>query len=197
MPTPDAITASQLSRLIGTPDCPLIVDVRTEEDVAADPRFLPTSIHRDYRTVASWSGEYAGRSVAVTCLRGGKLAQKGASVNSRKSKQAHTCSTARYRRIWLIAARMGERPLTRPRAGVQPVRRGQVLMPRSGPGRIRAPVGPSHRAGAISWASAAARDRPGRVLAHKCQCCRGRNPRAAGAAAPARRHGRAAPGATT
>jgi len=79
MSTPDAITASQLSRLIGTPDCPLIIDVRTEEDVAADPRFLPTSIHRDYRTVASWSGEYAGRSVAVTCLRGGKLAQGTAS----------------------------------------------------------------------------------------------------------------------
>jgi rhodanese-related sulfurtransferase len=75
MPVPDAITASQLSRLIGTQDCPSIVDVRTDEDVAADPRFLPTSVHRDYRTVASWAGEYAGRSVVVTCLRGGKLAQ--------------------------------------------------------------------------------------------------------------------------
>ncbi|MBV9530850.1 MAG: chromate resistance protein [Bradyrhizobium sp.] len=75
MPTPDAITASQLSRLVGTPDAPLIIDVRTDEDVAADPRFLPASVHRDYRTVASWAGEYVGRSVAVTCLRGGKLAQ--------------------------------------------------------------------------------------------------------------------------
>jgi rhodanese-related sulfurtransferase len=75
MPVPDAITASQLSRLIGTPDSPLIIDVRTDEDVAADPRFLPTAVHRDYRTVASWAGEYAGRSVVVTCLRGGKLAQ--------------------------------------------------------------------------------------------------------------------------
>ena len=75
MSTPDAIIASQLSRLIGTPDAPLIIDVRTAEDVAADPRFLPTSVHRDYRTVASWAGDYAGRSVAVTCLRGGKLAQ--------------------------------------------------------------------------------------------------------------------------
>jgi rhodanese-related sulfurtransferase len=75
MPVPDAITISQLSRLIGTPDCPSIIDVRTDEDIAADPRFLPTSIHRDYRTVASWAGDYAGRSVVVTCLRGGKLAQ--------------------------------------------------------------------------------------------------------------------------
>src|SRR6185437_15787106 len=75
MPVPDAITASQLSRLIGTPDCPLIVDVRTDEDVAADPRFLPTSVRLHYRTVASWAGDYAGRSVVVTCLRGGQLAQ--------------------------------------------------------------------------------------------------------------------------
>jgi rhodanese-related sulfurtransferase len=75
MPVPDAITASQLSRLIGTPDAPIVIDVRTEDDVAADPRFLATSIHRDYRTVASWAADYAGRSVVVTCLRGGKLAQ--------------------------------------------------------------------------------------------------------------------------
>jgi rhodanese-related sulfurtransferase len=78
MPVPDAITISQLSRLIGTPDCPSIIDVRTDDDVAADPRFLPTSIHRDYRTVASWAGDYVGRSVVVTCLRGGKLAQGAA-----------------------------------------------------------------------------------------------------------------------
>src|SRR5215467_13669338 len=75
MATPDAITASQLSRLIGTPDCPPIIDVRTDEDVAADPRFLPGSVRRDYRTISSWAGDYAGRSVVVTCLRGGKPAQ--------------------------------------------------------------------------------------------------------------------------
>jgi rhodanese-related sulfurtransferase len=75
MPTPDAITASQLSRLIGTHDAPLVIDVRTEDDVAADPRLLPTATRRDHRTIASWAGDYAGRSVAVTCLRGGKLAQ--------------------------------------------------------------------------------------------------------------------------
>ena len=38
MPTPDAITVSQLGRLIGTPDAPLLLDVRTDEDHAADPR---------------------------------------------------------------------------------------------------------------------------------------------------------------
>lgn len=75
MPVPDAITISQLSRLVGTPDCPLVVDVQTDEDVAADPRFLPTSVRRDHRTVASWADEYAGRSVVVADRRGGELAQ--------------------------------------------------------------------------------------------------------------------------
>ena len=90
MPMPDAITNSQLSRLIGTPDAPLVIDVRTDEDVAADPRFLPTSIHRDYRTIASWAGEYAGRTVAVTCLRGGKLAQGTASWLRQAGARAET-----------------------------------------------------------------------------------------------------------
>ena len=75
MTTPDAITPTQLNRLIGTPDAPLILDVRTDEDHAADPRTLPASIRRDHQTVASWAGEYIDRSVAVVCTRGLKLSQ--------------------------------------------------------------------------------------------------------------------------
>ena len=75
MPMPDAITATQLSRLIGTADAPLVIDVRTSEDQTADPSTLPASIRRDYRTVATWAKAYAGRSVAVVCARGAKLSQ--------------------------------------------------------------------------------------------------------------------------
>ena len=75
MATPDTITTAQLSRLIGTPDAPLIIDVRIDSDYALDPRTLPGSIRRDFRTVASWAHEYAGRSVAVVCQRGLKLSQ--------------------------------------------------------------------------------------------------------------------------
>jgi hypothetical protein len=67
VPTPDAITTAQLSRLIGTADAPLVIDVRTDEDHAANPSALPASIRRDYRTVATWANAYAGRSVAVVC----------------------------------------------------------------------------------------------------------------------------------
>ncbi|MSP00166.1 MAG: sulfurtransferase [Acetobacteraceae bacterium] len=75
MATPDTITVPQLSRLIGTPDAPLILDVRTDEDFAADPRMIPGSKRRDHRTVAAWGGAYAGRQVAVSCQRGLKLSQ--------------------------------------------------------------------------------------------------------------------------
>ncbi|WP_159347898.1 chromate resistance protein ChrB domain-containing protein [Roseomonas harenae] len=75
MPAPDTITVAQLSRLIGLPDAPLLIDVRTEEDHAADPRLLPASIRRDHRGVDGWSAGLAGRSAVVLCQRGLKLSQ--------------------------------------------------------------------------------------------------------------------------
>ena len=41
MPAPDAITCDKLAKLIGTPRCPLLVDVRAEPVRAADPRLVP------------------------------------------------------------------------------------------------------------------------------------------------------------
>ena len=75
MPAPDSITVSQLARLVGLPDAPAILDVRTEEDFAADPRSLPSAVRRDWQTASSWAAGYAGRPVAVVCHRGLKLSQ--------------------------------------------------------------------------------------------------------------------------
>jgi rhodanese-related sulfurtransferase len=75
MPTPDAITPAQLSRLIGTGDAPLVIDVRTDQDRAADRSALPASLRRDHLTVATWAKAYAGRSVAVVCAHGANLSQ--------------------------------------------------------------------------------------------------------------------------
>ena len=75
MATPDTINVSQLARLVGTPEAPVIVDVRIDTDHASDPRVLPASIRRDYRTASSWADEYAGQFVVVVCQRGKKLAQ--------------------------------------------------------------------------------------------------------------------------
>jgi rhodanese-related sulfurtransferase len=75
MPSPDTITVSQLARLIGAPDAPVLLDVRVAEDVAADPRRLPASLARDYRDVAGWAPALAGRHVVTICQRGQKLSQ--------------------------------------------------------------------------------------------------------------------------
>jgi rhodanese-related sulfurtransferase len=69
------ITVSQLSRRIGLPGSPCIIDVRTEEDFAADPRLLPGSRRRDFRTVSQWADQYQGQDVIVTCQKGLKLSQ--------------------------------------------------------------------------------------------------------------------------
>jgi rhodanese-related sulfurtransferase len=78
MATPDTINVAQLARLIGTPDTPVIVDVRIDTDHASDSRMLPASIRRDYHAVSSWADEYAGQFVVVICQRGQKLSQGAA-----------------------------------------------------------------------------------------------------------------------
>ncbi|RVA32527.1 sulfurtransferase, partial [Mesorhizobium sp. M7A.F.Ca.US.001.01.1.1] len=75
MPSTTAITVPQLSRLIALPGAPVIVDVRIDEDFDADPRLLPASCRRDFKTVSSWAATFAGKPVAVVCQRGQKLSQ--------------------------------------------------------------------------------------------------------------------------
>ena len=75
MPSPTEITVQQLSRRIGLPDAPAIVDVRIDEEFADDPRLVPASRRRDFRAVADWAPEYVGRPVVVSCHRGKKLSQ--------------------------------------------------------------------------------------------------------------------------
>ncbi|WP_224002413.1 sulfurtransferase/chromate resistance protein [Aureimonas sp. SA4125] len=67
------ISCDKLLRLVGTPKAPLVVDVRTEEDFAADPRFVPGAVRRDYATVASWGADLQTRPVVVVCQAGAKL----------------------------------------------------------------------------------------------------------------------------
>ncbi|MET4698110.1 rhodanese-related sulfurtransferase [Constrictibacter sp. MBR-5] len=90
MAAPDVITPAQLSRLVGTPEAPVIIDVRTKEDHAADPRELPGAIRRDYRAVAAWASAYAGKSAVVVCQRGQKLSQGVAAWLRQSGAQAET-----------------------------------------------------------------------------------------------------------
>jgi rhodanese-related sulfurtransferase len=75
MPSPTEITVQQLARRIGLADQPVIIDVRTDDDYAADPRLIPGAVRRDYRTVAEWGAAFVGRTVVVSCQKGLKLSQ--------------------------------------------------------------------------------------------------------------------------
>ncbi len=75
MPSPTAISSDKLARLVGTPAAPAIVDVRTDEDFALDPRLVPASRRRGHGDVARWSAEYTGQNVVAVCQAGRKLSE--------------------------------------------------------------------------------------------------------------------------
>jgi rhodanese-related sulfurtransferase len=66
----NSITSEKLARLIGTPKCPALVDVRADEDFAADPRLIPGSTRRPPSGVEEWAAEVHGRSAVVICPKG-------------------------------------------------------------------------------------------------------------------------------
>ena len=53
MASPIQISVNQLSRLVGTHTAPVVLDVRTEEDFADDPRTLPAALHFPFPDVTS------------------------------------------------------------------------------------------------------------------------------------------------
>ena len=78
MPSAISITVSQLSRLVGVPGAPTIIDVRTPDDFNADPRLLPGAARRDFQAVTQWASDFVGRRVVVVCQKGQKLSQGAA-----------------------------------------------------------------------------------------------------------------------
>ncbi len=84
------ISPEKLARLIGTPNSPALIDVRTEEDFAADPRLIPGAVRRKAETAADWGKAFAGRSAIVICLRGEKLAQGAAAWLRHNEARAET-----------------------------------------------------------------------------------------------------------
>ena len=75
MASPNSITCAQLSRRIGLPDAPLILDVRIDADHEADPRLIPGARRASHRDVAEWGPALRGQPVVVSCQRGLKLSE--------------------------------------------------------------------------------------------------------------------------
>src|SRR3978361_1511925 len=69
------ISPDKLARLMGTAKTPVLIDVRTEKDFAADPRLTPGARGCGHEGPADGAGEFSGHSAFVVCARGAKLAQ--------------------------------------------------------------------------------------------------------------------------
>ena len=70
-----SIPSDKLFRLIGTANAPMLVDVRIDEDFAADPRLIPSATRRSHVDVRDWASLIAGQSVVVVCDKGQKLSE--------------------------------------------------------------------------------------------------------------------------
>jgi rhodanese-related sulfurtransferase len=70
-------SVSALSRLIGTPECPVLLDVRIDEDFNDDPSLIPGAVRHAFMNVASLAYKLKGKSVVVYCQKGLKISQGG------------------------------------------------------------------------------------------------------------------------
>jgi rhodanese-related sulfurtransferase len=73
MPSPTEITVSQLARLIGLPNSPLLIDVRS--DGASDPRLIPGSIPRPEAKPENLLTVVGKKPAVVICEDGGARSQ--------------------------------------------------------------------------------------------------------------------------
>ncbi len=74
-----SITADQLNQLIGTTECPVIVDVRRDKAFDESDRMITTAEWRDHERAAEWAaGLPDGAAVVVYCVHGHEVSQGAA-----------------------------------------------------------------------------------------------------------------------
>jgi hypothetical protein len=68
-----SVSTDKLAHLIGMPGRPILIDVRTGADFAADPKLNPISIRRSHQDVAQGASIYSGQFVVPSCACGKKI----------------------------------------------------------------------------------------------------------------------------
>src|SRR5258706_5937661 len=71
MPAFNAIAIDKLNRLIGTPACPAIVDIRSDTEFAATPRLIPGAVRRSVAAIEQWAPGLQGLNSIIVCADGG------------------------------------------------------------------------------------------------------------------------------
>ncbi|MCO5162899.1 MAG: chromate resistance protein [Mesorhizobium sp.] len=73
---PRTISPAALARLIGSPDCPVVVDVRREQVFQQAGSRIPTALWRPHTEPATWLGAFGpGRSFVVYCVHGHNVSE--------------------------------------------------------------------------------------------------------------------------
>jgi len=80
MSSPTEITVPQLSRLIGTPNLPVIIDVCIDQDFAETPFLLPTARRFPFHDIAALAPQLRDQRVVVYCQKGKKISQGAAAI---------------------------------------------------------------------------------------------------------------------
>jgi rhodanese-related sulfurtransferase len=76
MHAPNTISVDKLVRLIGTPKCPTLIDVRAQDQFDADPQLIPSARHGTFEKLHVWS-EVSGSHPAVVICQEGTSASQG------------------------------------------------------------------------------------------------------------------------
>ncbi|MBT8474373.1 MAG: sulfurtransferase, partial [Alphaproteobacteria bacterium] len=80
MASPNQITVKQLGRLIGTPQAPVLVDLRVPEDFDEDPRLIPGALRHPFREAEALANVAAGQTMVVYCQKGLKISEGAAAI---------------------------------------------------------------------------------------------------------------------
>jgi rhodanese-related sulfurtransferase len=80
MPGFNSISPLQLARLIGTPECPALIDICTDADFAADPRLIPGAFRHPFDRIETLGPGLDGRAAVVICQKGQKLSEGAAAL---------------------------------------------------------------------------------------------------------------------
>jgi len=85
MSATNSISPDKLFRLVGTPHCPTIIDVRPDGD-----QLLPASVRRPAEGVADWGRAFIGHKVVVSCVHGHERAAGVAAILRTQGIDAET-----------------------------------------------------------------------------------------------------------
>lgn len=96
MASPVQISIPRLARLIGTPQAPVVLDVRIDEDFNEDPRLLPGAIRHPFDKVDELADKLAGKKVVVYCQKGLKISEGAAAILRCNNVEAEVITGGQY-----------------------------------------------------------------------------------------------------